>query len=78
MATTEPIPTVADDDRRWEGVERPYDAEAVEKLRGSFTAVQHQQEVGAGYFEELAIAITGGESETTALSGSTEEAQFQS
>ena len=62
MATTEPIPTVADDDRRWEGVERPYDAEAVEKLRGSFTAVQHQQKVGAGYFEELAIAITGGES----------------
>jgi isocitrate lyase len=43
-----------------------------------FTAVQHQQEVGAGYFEEVAIAITGGESETTALSGSTEESQFQS
>jgi isocitrate lyase len=42
-----------------------------------FTAVQHQQEVGAGYFEEVAIAITGGESETTALSGSTEESQFQ-
>jgi isocitrate lyase len=43
-----------------------------------FTAVQHQQEVGAGYFEEVAMAITGGESETTALSGSTEESQFQS
>ena len=43
-----------------------------------FTAVQHQQEVGAGYFEEVALAITGGESETTALSGSTEESQFQS
>jgi isocitrate lyase len=42
-----------------------------------FTAVQHQQEVGAGYFEEVAIAITGGESETTALAGSTEESQFQ-
>ncbi len=42
-----------------------------------FTAVQHQQEVGAGYFEEVATAITGGESETTALSGSTEESQFQ-
>ena len=41
-----------------------------------FTAVQHQQEVGAGYFEEVAMAITGGESETTALSGSTEESQF--
>ena len=44
---------------------------------GGFTAVQHQQEVGAGYFEEVAMAITGGESETTALSGSTEESQFQ-
>ena len=32
---------------------------------------------GAGYFEAVALAITGGESETTALSGSTEEAQFQ-
>jgi isocitrate lyase len=41
-----------------------------------FTAVAHQQEVGAGYFEEVALAITGGESETTALSGSTEESQF--
>jgi isocitrate lyase len=42
-----------------------------------FTAVKHQQEVGAGYFEEVAIAITGGDSETTALSGSTEESQFK-
>ena len=41
-----------------------------------FTAVQHQREVGAGYFEEVALAISGGESETTALSGSTEESQF--
>ena len=40
-----------------------------------FTAVQHQQEVGAGYFEEIAMASAGGESETTALSGSTEESQ---
>jgi isocitrate lyase len=42
-----------------------------------FTAVQHQQEVGAGYFEEVAMAVTGGDSETTALSGSTEESQFK-
>jgi isocitrate lyase len=42
-----------------------------------FTPVQHQQEVGAGSFEEVAMAITGGESEPTALSGSTEESQFQ-
>jgi isocitrate lyase len=42
-----------------------------------YTAVKHQAEVGAGYFEEVALAITGGDSETTALSGSTEESQFQ-
>jgi isocitrate lyase len=83
-------------------VERPYDQEDVERLRGTvhvehtlarlgaerlrtllaseddgYTAVKHQHEVGAGYFEEVALAITGGDSETTALSGSTEESQFQ-
>jgi isocitrate lyase len=42
-----------------------------------YTAVKHQAEVGAGYFEEVAVAITGGESETTALTGSTEESQFR-
>jgi isocitrate lyase len=42
-----------------------------------YTAVKHQQEVGAGYFEEVALAITGSESETTALAGSTEESQFR-
>jgi isocitrate lyase len=42
-----------------------------------YTAVKHQHEVGAGYFEEVALAITGGDSETTALAGSTEESQFQ-
>src|SRR5215210_2990684 len=42
-----------------------------------YTAVKHQHEVGASYFEEVAMAITGGESETTALSGSTEESQFK-
>src|SRR3954471_20413608 len=40
MATTDPIPTHAEDEKRWEGVERPYDAAAVEKLRGSFQ-VEH-------------------------------------
>ena len=40
MATSDPIPTHADDASRWEGVERPYDAEAVEKLRGSLP-VEH-------------------------------------
>ena len=41
-----------------------------------YTAVKHQHEVGASYFEEVAMAITGGESETTSVRGSTEEKQF--
>ena len=41
-----------------------------------YTAVKHQHEVGASYFEEVAMAITGGESETTSVGGSTEESQF--
>src|SRR3954469_22290573 len=41
-----------------------------------YTAVKHQHEVGASYFEEVALAITGGESSTTSVRGSTEESQF--
>ncbi len=41
-----------------------------------YTATKHQREVGTGYFDELAQVIAGGESSTTALSGSTEEEQF--
>jgi isocitrate lyase len=42
-----------------------------------YTATRHQREVGAGYFDVVAQAVTGGESSTLALVGSTEEAQFQ-
>jgi isocitrate lyase len=41
-----------------------------------YTATRHQREVGAGYFDLVAQAISGGESSTLALKGSTEEAQF--
>lgn len=41
-----------------------------------FTAVKHQSFVGAGYFDEVQLAVTGGASSTTAMHGSTEEAQF--
>ena len=34
------------------------------------------REVGAGYFDQVVEAISGGESSTLALRGSTEEAQF--
>jgi len=43
-----------------------------------YTATRHQREVGAGYFDQVAQVISGGESSTLALRGSTEEAQFDS
>lgn len=41
-----------------------------------YTFVSHQQEVGAGYFDDVTTVIQGGESSVTALKGSTEEEQF--
>ena len=41
-----------------------------------YTATRHQREVGTGYFDDVAQAISGGESSTTALGGSTEAEQF--
>jgi isocitrate lyase len=41
-----------------------------------YTATRHQREVGAGYFDQVAQAVSGGESSTLALRGSTEEEQF--
>ena len=41
-----------------------------------YTAHRHQREVGAGWFDAVSVAVKGGESSTTALSGSTEEHQF--
>ena len=42
---------------------------------GGYTATKHQREVGAGYFDQVAQAISK-DSSTLALHGSTEEAQF--
>jgi isocitrate lyase len=42
-----------------------------------YTATRHQREVGAGYFDAVLQAVSGGDSSTLALTGSTEEAQFQ-
>jgi isocitrate lyase len=41
-----------------------------------YTATRHQREVGTKYFDDVATAISGGFSSTTAHSGSTEEEQF--
>ncbi|HEX8733425.1 MAG TPA: isocitrate lyase [Ktedonobacterales bacterium] len=49
--------------------------EYADEARG-YTATRHQREVGTGYFDEVAQVISGGESSTTALAGSTEKAQF--
>lgn len=44
--------------------------------REGYTATRHQREVGTGYFDEVAQVITGGNSSTLAMRGSTEEEQF--
>ncbi|MDQ2693949.1 MAG: isocitrate lyase [Pseudomonadota bacterium] len=44
--------------------------------KDGYTATKHQREVGTGYFDEVTQAIAGGTSSLTALTGSTEEAQF--
>jgi len=48
----------------------------LESERLGYTATRHQREVGTGYFDEVAKIVGGGTSSTTALTGSTEEAQF--
>ena len=52
--------------------EREFELEA-----DGYTATRHQREVGAGYFDAVLETITGGQSSTLALKGSTEEAQFE-
>ena len=44
--------------------------------KDGYTATKHQREVGTGYFDTVTQVIQGGTSSTTALTGSTEEAQF--
>jgi isocitrate lyase len=46
--------------------------------KDGYTATRHQREVGTGYFDQVSMVVTGGTSSTTALKGSTEEAQFTS
>ena len=51
------------------------EAEFASEEKG-YTATRHQREVGTGYFDEVSQVISGGTSSTTAMKGSTEEAQF--
>lgn len=70
---------VAYDYARGEGmkhyVEKVQEPEFAARDRG-YTFVSHQQEVGAGYFDDVTTTIQGGMSSVTALTGSTEEEQF--
>ena len=56
-------------------VEKVQEPEFEAREKG-YTFVSHQQEVGAGYFDDVTTTIQGGLSSVTALTGSTEEEQF--
>jgi len=58
-------------------VEMVQEKEFAAASRG-YTFASHQQEVGAGYFDDVTTVIQGGASSVTALTGSTEEEQFDS
>ena len=45
--------------------------------KDGYTATRHQREVGTGYFDAVATALSAGQASTTALGESTEAAQFQ-
>jgi isocitrate lyase len=51
-------------------------AEFAAEKRG-YSATRHQREVGTGYFDAVAEALSGGKSSTTAMRESTEAAQFE-
>jgi len=50
-------------------------AEFAAEPRG-YTATRHQREVGTGYFDAIATAVSGGQASTVALKESTESDQF--
>lgn len=54
---------------------RLQDREFAAEVHG-YTATRHQAEVGAGYFDRVMQAISGGRASTLAMAGSTEEMQF--
>jgi isocitrate lyase len=55
---------------------RLQESEFAAEAEHGYRAIKHQAFVGAGYFDAIAQTIAGGDSSTTALTGSTEEAQF--
>lgn len=57
------------------GYSRLQQAEFAAEAHG-FSAVRHQREVGTSYFDAVSLAVTQGQSATTAMAESTETAQF--
>ena len=55
---------------------RLQEKEFAREAQYGYQAVKHQRFVGTGYFDALTQVIAGGLSSTTALEGSTEQAQF--
>jgi isocitrate lyase len=47
-----------------------------QREKDGYHATLHQRFVGTGYFDQVAQCVAGGQASTTALTGSTEEAQF--
>ncbi len=61
--------------RQMEAYVELQEAEFAAESQG-YTATRHQREVGTGYFDQLTQAVSAGQSSLSALSGSTEEDQF--
>ena len=55
---------------------RLQEEEFLEAQKHGYAAVRHQSFVGTGYFDEVSKTISGGETSTGAMKGSTEESQF--
>jgi isocitrate lyase len=62
-------------DRGMEAYSELQQAEFASEAAG-YTATRHQREVGTGYFDAIATAVSGGSASTVALTESTEAAQF--
>ena len=63
-------------DRQMAAYSELQEAEFAAEANG-YTATKHQREVGTGYFDAVSVAITGGQSSTTAMKESTEHDQFR-
>jgi len=63
-------------DRQMAAYSELQEAEFAAEANG-YTATKHQREVGTGYFDAVALALSGGTSATTAMGDSTETDQFQ-